>query len=78
MATDQRDSSRAEWRAAVSRPIDAQAFQPVSASIGLEVAGVSVSGKAQLQNTEVLKSSIVDHALAEGVTGIVDASFGSA
>src|SRR5215470_2038014 len=52
MATDQRDSSRAEWRAAVSRPIDAQAFQPVSASIGLEVAGVSVCGKTQLQNTD--------------------------
>jgi len=52
MATDQRDSSHAEWRAAVSRPIDAPAFQPVSAGIGLEVAGVSVSGKAQLQNTD--------------------------
>src|SRR5262245_8519470 len=52
MATDQRDSSRAEWRAAVSRPIDAVPFQPVSASIGLEVAGVSVSGKTQLQNTD--------------------------
>jgi len=52
MATDQRDTSRAEWRAAVSRPIDALAFQPVSASIGLEVAGVSVSGKTQLQNTD--------------------------
>jgi len=52
MATDQRDSSRADWRAAVSRPIDPPAFQPVSASIGLEVAGVSVSGKAQLQNTD--------------------------
>jgi PPM family protein phosphatase len=52
MATDQRDSSRAEWRAAVSRPLDAPAFQPVSTSIGLEVAGVSVCGKTQLHNTD--------------------------
>jgi PPM family protein phosphatase len=52
MATDQRDSSRAEWRAAVSRPLDAPAFQPVSSSIGLEVAGLSVCGKTQLHNTD--------------------------
>jgi protein phosphatase len=52
MATDQRDSSRAEWRAAVSRSLDAPAFQPVSTSIGLEVAGVSVCGKTQLHNTD--------------------------
>jgi PPM family protein phosphatase len=52
MATDQRDSSRAQWRAAVSRPLDAPAFHPVSASIGLEVAGVSVSGKTQVHNTD--------------------------
>jgi PPM family protein phosphatase len=52
MATDQRDSSRAEWRAAVSRPLDAPAFQPVSASIGLEVAGVSVTGQTQVHNTD--------------------------
>jgi protein phosphatase len=52
MATDQRDSTRAEWRAAVSRPLDAPAFHPVSANIGLEVAGVSVCGKTQLQNTD--------------------------
>jgi serine/threonine protein phosphatase PrpC len=52
MATDQRDSSRAEWRAAVSRPLDTPAFQPVSASIGLEVAGISVGGKAQTYNTD--------------------------
>jgi serine/threonine protein phosphatase PrpC len=52
MATDQRDSSRAEWRAAVSRPLDAPVFHPVSASIGLEVAGVSVPGKTQVHNTD--------------------------
>jgi protein phosphatase len=52
MATDQRDSSRAEWRAAVSRPLDPPAFHPVSASVGLEVAGVSVAGKTQLQNSD--------------------------
>src|SRR5499426_3169415 len=52
MATDQRDSSRAEWRAAVSRPVDAPVFQPVSATIGLEVSGVSVTGKTQLHNTD--------------------------
>src|SRR4030095_5884805 len=52
MATDQRDSSRAEWRAAVSRPLDAPAFQRVSSSIALEVAGVSVCGKTQLHNTD--------------------------
>jgi len=52
MATDQHDSTRAEWRAAVSRPLDAPAFQPLSASIALDVAGVSVPGKAQFQNTD--------------------------
>src|SRR5215471_9272474 len=52
MATDQHDSTRAEWRAAVSRPLDAPAFQPLSASIGLEVAGVSVPGKTQIHNTD--------------------------
>jgi PPM family protein phosphatase len=52
MATDQRDSSPTEWRAALSRPLDPPAFQPVSASIGLEVAGLSVSGKTQEQNTD--------------------------
>ena len=52
MATDQHDSTRAEWRAAVSRPFDAPAFQPLSANIGLEVAGVSLPGKAQLHNTD--------------------------
>ncbi len=52
MATDQRDSSSIEWRAAVSRPIDAPVFHPVSAGIGLEVAGLSVCGKAQLHNTD--------------------------
>ena len=52
MATDQRDSSHAEWREAVSRPLDTPAFQPVSASIGLEVAGVSVAGKTQVTNTD--------------------------
>jgi PPM family protein phosphatase len=52
MATDQHDSARAEWRAAVSRPFDAPAFQPLSASIGLEVAGASVCGKGQLHNTD--------------------------
>jgi serine/threonine protein phosphatase PrpC len=52
MATDQHDSARAEWRAAVSRPLDPPAFQPISASIGLEVAGVSVGGKTQVNNTD--------------------------
>src|SRR5215470_1995545 len=52
MATDRHDSARTEWRASVSRSVDAPVFQPLSASIGLEVAGASVSGKAQLQNTD--------------------------
>jgi len=54
MGTDRYDSERAEWRAAVSRPLEApaQAFQPLSASIGLEVAGASRCGKAQLHNTD--------------------------
>jgi serine/threonine protein phosphatase PrpC len=52
MATDQHDSARAEWRAAVSRPVDAPAFQPLSTSIGLEVAGASVCGKTQVHNTD--------------------------
>jgi PPM family protein phosphatase len=52
MATDQHDSSSTEWRAAVSRPLDPPPFQPMSASIGMEVAGVSVCGKTQVQNTD--------------------------
>jgi PPM family protein phosphatase len=52
MATDQHDSARAEWRAAVSHPVVAPAFQPLSASIGLEVAGASVCGKTQVHNTD--------------------------
>ena len=52
MATDQQDSTRSEWRASVSRPIDVPAFHPMSASIGVEVAGISVCGKTQLQNTD--------------------------
>src|SRR5258705_860215 len=52
MDTDQQDPARSEWRATMSRPIGAPAFQPLSASIGLEVAGVSVCGKTQLQNTD--------------------------
>ena len=52
MATDRHDSAHAEWRAAVSRPLDPPAFQPVSASIGLEVAGVSLCGKTQVHNTD--------------------------
>jgi protein phosphatase len=52
MATDPHDPERAEWRAAVSRPFEARAFQPPSASIGLEVAGASVCGKTQVHNTD--------------------------
>lgn len=52
MATDPNDSAHAEWRAAVSRPFEARGFQPPSASIGLEVAGVSVCGKTQVHNTD--------------------------
>jgi protein phosphatase len=52
MATDQQDSTRSEWRASLSRPIDVPAFHPMSASIGVEVAGISVCGKTQLQNTD--------------------------
>jgi protein phosphatase len=54
METDRHDSARAEWRAAVSRPLEtpAPAFQPLSANIGLEVAGTSRTGKAQLHNTD--------------------------
>jgi serine/threonine protein phosphatase PrpC len=46
------DSARARWRATVSRPLDVPAFQPLSGSIGLEVAGVSVCGKTHAQNTD--------------------------
>src|SRR5262245_43088112 len=52
MAIDQHDSARSDWRWHVSRPLDPPAFQPISASIGLEVAGVSVCGKTQVHNTD--------------------------
>jgi len=52
MASDPHDSARAEWRAAVSRPLETRAFQPLSANIGLEVGGASVCGKAQVHNTD--------------------------
>jgi protein phosphatase len=52
MATDQHDSTRSSWRASVARPIDAPTFQPLSAGVGLEVAGVSVCGKSQTHNTD--------------------------
>jgi protein phosphatase len=53
MATDRHDSTRAEWRTDISRPFDGAApFQPLSARISLEVAGLSVPGNSQLHNTD--------------------------
>ena len=53
MSQQRPNSSRAARRAAVARPLETPpAFQPLSAAIGLEVAGVSVGGKNQAHNTD--------------------------
>jgi len=53
MSQERPNSSRAARRAAVARPLETPpAFHPLSAGIGLEVAGVSVGGKNQAHNTD--------------------------
>jgi protein phosphatase len=51
MAVDQSDSN-AEWRAVVARPLDLPAFQPLSSTAAIEVAGLSMCGRLQRDNTD--------------------------
>ncbi len=52
MTEDPRKTARAARRAAVARPLDIPSFQPLSATIGLDVAGVSRCGPKQAHNTD--------------------------
>src|ERR1043165_7889341 len=52
MSQERINSPRAARRAAVARPLETAVFQPLSAGIGLEVAGVSVCGRKQAHNTD--------------------------
>jgi serine/threonine protein phosphatase PrpC len=52
MSEERINSPRAARRATVARPLETAVFQPLSAGIGLEVAGVSVCGRKQAHNTD--------------------------
>jgi protein phosphatase len=50
MAVEQGDS--AQWRAAVSSPLDLSAFRPLAAAPEIEIAGLSTCGRLQQENTD--------------------------
>jgi protein phosphatase len=52
MSDEKRNASRAARRAAVARPLEPPIFHPLSAAIGVEIAGLSVCGKKQAHNTD--------------------------
>jgi len=46
------DTSAESWRAAVASPLDLPAFQPLSSTAAVEVAGLSMCGRLQRDNTD--------------------------
>ncbi len=52
MAVDGDDTSAEGWRAAVASPLDLPAFQPLSSTAAIEVAGLSMCGRLQRDNTD--------------------------
>ena len=52
MAVDEEDTSPEGWRAAVASPLDLPAFQPLSSTAAVEVAGLSMCGRLQRDNTD--------------------------
>lgn len=52
MAVDGDDTSAESWRAAVASPLDLPAFQPLSSTAAVEVAGLSMCGRLQRDNTD--------------------------
>ena len=52
MAVDGDDTSAEGWRAAVASPLDLPAFQPLSSTAAIDVAGLSMCGRLQRDNTD--------------------------
>ena len=52
MAVDEEDTSPEGWRAAVASPLDLPAFHPLSSTAAIDVAGLSMCGRLQRDNTD--------------------------
>jgi PPM family protein phosphatase len=46
------DDPNVQWRGAISRPVDIQAFRPLSSAVLLQVAASSICGKLRPHNTD--------------------------